>query len=153
MHLRPLQFLNASFLMSIYQLIFATLVTVLMTVVFYAIGKWTIDGDLLSEWSVKAHSGGRFADLALVDQPWARVAMLLGLFSAFYFLVTFTTDDDLRDKVLKTPDAALKRRFAVRAAYLEQFNCLHEERESRARGAARVLLGRMRSDSQVGTPL
>jgi hypothetical protein len=152
-HLRPLQFLNASFLMSIYQLIFATLVTVLMTVVFYAIGKWTIDRDLLSEWSVKAHSGGRFADLALVDQPWARVAMLLGLFSAFYFLVTFTTDDDLRDKVLKTPDTALKRRFAVRAAYLEQFNCLHEERGSRARGAARVLLGKVRSDSQIGTPL
>jgi hypothetical protein len=90
--------------MSIYQLIFATLVTVLMTVVFYAIGKWTIDGDLLSEWSVKADSDGRLADLALIDQPWARVAILLGLFSAFYFLVTFTTDDDLRDKVLKTPE-------------------------------------------------
>ena len=78
--------------------------------------------------------------------------VLLGLFSAFYFLVTFTTDDDLRDKVLKTPDTALKRRFAVRAAYLVRFNCVPEERDSRARKAARVVVEKIRSDPQVGTP-
>jgi hypothetical protein len=51
-----------------------------------------------------------------------------------YFLVQFTTDDDLRDKVLRTPDTALKRRFAVRAAHVEHFR--PEEHGRLARKAA-----------------
>jgi hypothetical protein len=151
--LRPSQFLNASFIMSIYQLIFATLVTALMAVAFYVIGKLTIDDGLLETWSVKPHDGGRFADLALLDQPWARVAVLLGLFSGFYFLVQFTTDDDLRGKVLRTPDTALKSRFAVRAAYIEHFELRPVQRGRWARDAAKALARKLRGRAGPRAPL
>jgi hypothetical protein len=150
--LRPSQFLNASLIMGIYQLIFATLVTAVMAAAFYVIGKLTIDDDLLATWSVKPHGGGSFADLALIDQPWARVAVLLGLFSAFYFLVQFTTDDDLRDKVLSIPDAALKRRFAVRAAYFDHFGFAPAE-PSRVRELVKAVVAKVRGPAGSRTPL
>jgi hypothetical protein len=119
--LNGLQFLNASFVMTAYQLIYAALVTVGMSVVFYAIGKLAIDEDLLRSWGVAPgpHMPS-FSDRPLLDQPWARVALLLGLFSAFQFLVQFTQDDDLRKNVMAGPDNELKQRFAVRAAYLDR---------------------------------
>jgi hypothetical protein len=66
------------------------------------------------------------------------MALLLGLFSAFYFLVHFTQDSGAREEVMRGPDRELRCRLAVRAAYLQRHVPEGPER-SVAEPAARAL--------------
>jgi hypothetical protein len=129
------QRLNAAFVMAMYQVLYAFLVTLGMATVFYALGKLSISETLLDTWAngLSSHTG--FADAKLIDQPWARVSLLLGLFSGFHFVVQFTHDADLRAQVMAGPDRELRRKLAVRLAYADHWP--PEPRERRMPGFLR----------------
>ena len=147
-------FVNAAMVMSGYQLVYAGLVTLGMAGVFYGIGKLTIGEPLLKAWDVKSADASResFGEHALIDQPWTRVALLLGAFSAFYFLVHFTHEKELREKVMHKPDAALRRRLAVRATYLDMYAPDEEGAAGRAAGAAHAVARRVRHGLGFNVP-
>jgi hypothetical protein len=129
--LSPREHVNAASVMMVSQLIYCAAIGVFTTVLFYVLAKLAVPGELLenwqvgvpeerlSEWGVKAD---QFSSWPLFNQPWSRVALLLGAFSALAYAAHVATNEDERETYFSGPDREVRRRLAVRLAYRRVFD-------------------------------
>ena len=121
---------NVASVMMLYQVIYCAAIGFFTAALFYAVARLAVSGAMLSdwhvgvpaerlaEWGLDPKAATRFADWPLSNQPWFRVALLLGAFSALAFAAHVTDGDDKRKTFFSGPDREVKRRLAMRMAYL-----------------------------------
>lgn len=120
---------NVLTVMMLYQVIYCTAVGLAMTGVFYGVGLLAVDNEVLTAWDVKvpeermegwAAGADQYGRWPLEDQPWTRIAVLLGAFSALAFVAHVTAGDDERKRFFEGPDKGIKARLAARIVYRDK---------------------------------
>lgn len=160
--------INVVTVMMLYQVIYFTVVGVAMSVVFYGVGKLAVDDDTLQTWQVAVPdvrskswhvSTTDYTHWPFWDQPWTRLALLLGAFSALAFVAHVTAGDDERRRFFEGPDKGIKARLAARIVYrsqlLEDGEVSHGRSRARQAGARRLprrSRGRDRESATKPTP-
>lgn len=129
--LRLRERINATSVMMVSQLIYCAAIGVFTTVLFYLLAKLAVSSELLvgwqvavpeerlRDWGAEAEQFGRWP---LFNQPWSRVALLLGAFSALAFAAHVASGDGKRETFFSGPDREVRRRLAVRLAYRRVFD-------------------------------
>ena len=136
--------LNVVTVMMLYQVIYFTVVGLAMSAVFYGVGKLAVDDHTLQTWQVAVPdvrskswhvAATDYTHWPFWDQPWTRLALLLGAFSALAFVAHVTAGDDERRLFFEGPDKGIKARLAARIVYRSQL--LEDGEVSRGRSRAR----------------
>lgn len=114
--------LNAVTLVGAYQALVILPVTIVAAVLFYLLGQLAVPPAVAGEWvygdESPATKGEELAARPFLEQPWSKVTVLLAAFSALYLTVQVLSDPDLRKDFFEWTDQSIRRRFALRVAYL-----------------------------------
>jgi hypothetical protein len=131
--LRLAERVNVASVMMLYQIIYCVAIGLFTAALFYAVARlavsdamlaaWHVDvpKERLASWGVDAEAATQFASWPLLNQPWSRVALLLGAFSALAFAAHVTDGDEKRKTFFSGPDREVRRRLAMRMAYRRAF--------------------------------
>jgi hypothetical protein len=120
--LKRLKYLNALAVIVVYQLIVLLPIAATAAVVFWGIGKLAVPAPVAAQW-VYGDGAGReetaqLLTLTFWGEPWTRVALVLGAFSGLYLAVHILSSPDQRTLFFEGADRAMRRRLAVRLAYV-----------------------------------
>jgi hypothetical protein len=120
--LKRLKYLNALAVIIVYQLIVLVPIALTAAIVFWGIGKLAVPAPVAAQW---VHGDGagpnetaQLVALTFWEEPWTRVALVLGAFSALYLAVHILSSPDQRKLFFGGADRAMRRRLAVRLAYV-----------------------------------
>ena len=114
--------INALTVMLVYQGLRLFLVGLVMAAFFAALGYLAVPSHLADVWNLDeliTAAGRPLAGASFYDLAWVRMAALLGAISSLYVVLHATYDPEERKGFFKDVDRAVRRRFAVRLAYLE----------------------------------
>jgi hypothetical protein len=106
--------------MLVYQGVRLVLVGILMAAFFAVLGYLAVPPDVSTAWMIDNLVGPRSSEPQppIYELPWVRAAVLLGAISALYVAIHSVYDDGLRAAFFEDIRPAVRRRFAVRLAYL-----------------------------------
>jgi hypothetical protein len=114
---------NLLIVLMVYECLALVPAAVIATVLFFAIGRLAVSPELAAEWvygdGTDPALGRTFTEAPLWDQPWSRVALLLGALSLLYLAVTVIFDTERRAEFFRGADGALRQRLAMRKVYME----------------------------------
>jgi hypothetical protein len=121
--LKGLKRLNALALITVYQTLVFAPVTIASALLCYALGRLVVPASVAGEWvygdNASESKGATLSALPFFEQPWTRVAIVLGVFSALYLATQVLSNGDQRKDFFEATDRAIRQRLAVRIAYLE----------------------------------
>ena len=142
LQLRGRRRINALGVLGVYQALILVPVLVGSALLFYALAWLAVPLEVAANWVYGDGAGAaeerRIATSAFLEQPWARTAILLAVFSLLYVVVTVFSDAQLRKSFFSGADDGLRQRFAAavayRLAYYPDGECLAPSLGERLRG-------------------
>jgi hypothetical protein len=124
-------------------------VTLAATALFWVLGRIAVPPKVAGEWvygdGTPASKGEALADEVFFKQPWTRVALVLGAFSALYLAVQVLSTQEQRADFFEGADSSLRQQLAVRAAYVRLVEFDPVADRSRLAEVKNSILGRLRS--------
>ena len=107
--------------MSVYQTAILLPVALAAGALFWVLARIAVPASVAGEWvygdGAPRHLGEALAHRGFLDQPWTRVAIILGAFSALYLTVNVLSTADQRKDFFDGADKSVRKRLAVRVAY------------------------------------
>jgi hypothetical protein len=113
--------MNAMTVMLVYQGFRVLVVGISMTLFFAALGYLAVPDSLAREWSLNglmSPDGRTLVHRPFYDLAWVRIAALLGVISSLFIVLHVMRDPNEREAFFKDVEVEVRRRFAIRLAYL-----------------------------------
>jgi hypothetical protein len=115
------RWINAVAVLAVYQAFIFVPLMIAGTALFWIIGRLAVRSPVASAWIYGDGSSPALAKALTTrpffEQPWTRVALLLGAFSLLYVVIQVLSSKDQRREFFRGADAALRLRFALLLAY------------------------------------
>ena len=120
--LKRVKYLNALAVIVVYQLLVLLPIAVMASIVFWVLGRIAVSASVAAEWVYGDDAGkseaAQLAARTFWEEPWTRVALVLGAFSVLSLAVHILSDPEQRKLFCGRADAALRERLAMRLAYV-----------------------------------
>jgi hypothetical protein len=132
LELRGMGWVNATSVLTAYQALVFVPVVIASAVLFWALGKLAVPADVAAEWiygdGAPEWRGEALEARPFMEEPWTRVALLLGIFSALAFATTVQSSREQRQQFFEATERGIEQLLAVKLVYDRVL-------ESRAHGA------------------
>jgi hypothetical protein len=123
--LRGRQWINALFILGVYQALLFIPVFLASVAVFYVLARLSVPVEVAANWIYGDSAGDaaeeKIAAMGFFAQPWTRTAIVLAVFSLLYVAVEILSHEDQRELFFRGADAGVGQRFAAAIVYRQAY--------------------------------